>query len=100
MSLQIVVRQAARDDLERIWLYSLRNWGVTQADTYVAELEAGFAKAASRPSAGSDRGYVRPGLRKLSVGSHAVFYFCDDTVLTVSRVLHYGQDADAIFSSD
>lgn len=42
----------AEEDLVDIWMYSLREWGIRQADKYLDELEAGFAQLESNAKLG------------------------------------------------
>ncbi len=43
MTARYTLRQLAQNDLEEIWLYSLQEWGVVQADKYIRELVSRFA---------------------------------------------------------
>jgi toxin ParE1/3/4 len=90
----IVLRPKARQDLREIWNYTLQTWGPDQADEYLQQIQQALEKIAEAPLLGSDRGYVRPGLRKISAGSHAVYYFHDDRIVRVSRILHGKRDAE------
>jgi len=53
--LEIVKRPRARQDLIDIWLYSFKKWGETQADKYLAELDAGIAQLRENPRFGKPR---------------------------------------------
>lgn len=83
----------AEDDLEGIWLYSLQNWSLSQADSYyrglVAEIE-GLA-------AGTKKGRtvdVQPGYLKRSCGAHVIYFRDRGDWLEIVRVLHGAQDAE------
>lgn len=93
MSREIIFRPVALRDLAEIWDYSEQNWGSTQADEYVRDIHAMLAKVAENPALGSPREHVRPGLRKITAASHAIYYFHDNKTVRVSRILHSSMDA-------
>lgn len=83
----------AEDDLEGIWLYTLENWSLAQADSYhrslVAEIEA--------LSAGIRKGRVstlRSGYLKRSCGAHVIWFRDLGDGLEIVRVLHAAQDVE------
>lgn len=94
MTRRLIVRPRARHDLDEIWAYTEARWGTSQADEYVRSLLAGIDDLVDQPERGSDRSYIRKGLRKITVGSHAIYYFHDARELRISRVLHVRRDAD------
>jgi toxin ParE1/3/4 len=89
----IVLRPKARNDLRDIWQYTQSHWGEDQADEYIGQIMRALDGVAETPLLGSDRAEIRPGLRKVTVQSHAIYYFHDDATLRVSRVLHVRRDA-------
>lgn len=93
MSRTVVLRPRARDDLREIWLYTRQGWDAAQADEYVRQIERAIRGIADAPMLGSDRGHIRPGLRKVSVQSHAIYYFHDKRSVRISRILHARRDA-------
>ena len=95
MKRAIVLRPRARQDLRAIWLYTLRTWGTAQADEYVRQIHRALQGIAAAPELGSDRSYIRAGLRKVSVQSHAIYYFHDNRTVRVSRILHAKRDAES-----
>jgi toxin ParE1/3/4 len=83
----------AEADLEEIWLYTLKNWSIEQADTY----HRNFVVAFEALAAGSKRGRasdVRPGYQKYLCGSHVVYFLDYSDRLDVIRILHQRQDAE------
>lgn len=83
-----MLRPSARRDLVESWTYTERSRGREQADAYLIGIGSAIERAAEQPELGSDRSEVRPGLRKVRAGAHAIYYFRDKHVLRVSRVLH------------
>ena len=66
-----------------------------RADEYVRKLDAAIKRISGQPELGSDRSYIRDGLRKITVASHAIHYFHDEQTLRVSRILHVRRDAES-----
>jgi toxin ParE1/3/4 len=96
LSRAIIFRPDALRDLIEIWDYSELNWGNAQADDYVREIHAIVGKLADNPALGSPQEHVRTGLRKITAASHAIYYFHDDNIVRVSRILHGSMDARAV----
>lgn len=83
----------AEDDLEAIWLYTLRHWSVAQANSYYRQLIAEIGALA----AGRTRGRnctVRAGYLKRSCGSHVIFFRDLGDALEIIRILHGAQDVE------
>jgi len=78
----------AEDDLLSIGDYALRTWGKAQAARYIGELEVCCQTLADNPALGRLCEDVRPGLRRLEHGKHAVFYRQERGGVLVSRILH------------
>ncbi len=71
----------AEQDLIKIWKYSHKEWGVTQADKYLDELGKAFALIAQNPSIGVSCEEVRKGYRKYYVKRHLIMYRTSKTTL-------------------
>lgn len=74
--------------MEAVWLYSLREWGMEQADRYIDDLTEAFALLADRPKAGAQCENIRVGYRKYPVIRHVVYYRETAYGIEVVRVLH------------
>jgi len=86
---------AAQTDLEQIWDYSCHRWEVEQADEYLRELQRAIERVVANPRIGRACDEIRPGYRKLAVGSHTLYYrVAPDGVIDVVRVLHQRMDVD------
>jgi toxin ParE1/3/4 len=59
----------AEADLEMVWLYTLENWSVAQADSYHRDLVAAFALLASGQKRGRATS-IRPGYLKYLCGAN------------------------------
>ena len=93
---QLIFLPVARQELLDIWDYSFGNWGQGQADRYLADLDAMFARIAngSAPSRPADE--LRPDLRKVPVGRHVMFFREVAEVIEVVRVLHERMDVGQV----
>jgi len=63
----------AEADLEEIWLYTLRNWSLEQADSYHRDLVAATEGLATGRKLGRTVD-IRPGYLKYAVGAHVVYF--------------------------
>ena len=52
---------AAQRDLDEIFDYTVREWGLQQAVAYAAMIEKACAKFAKAPNLAQDCGYIRAG---------------------------------------
>jgi toxin ParE1/3/4 len=91
---ELVKRPRARQDLKDIWRYGFETWGETQADHYLAELDAGMALLREHPALGKARDELRPGYRSLQINEHLVYYLVTPSVIRIVRVLHVRMDPD------
>jgi toxin ParE1/3/4 len=80
--------QHAEADLMSIGEYTLRTWSASQAEKYLAELEACCLRLADHPLLGRACDEIRPGLRRMEQGRHVVFYRRETKGIFVSRILH------------
>lgn len=84
---------AAEGDLESIWTYTVRQWGVEQADRYIDILSAAFAELADAPKSAPTCDHIRPGYRRRSVEHHMVYFRVTNYGIAVVRILHERMDA-------
>ncbi len=90
--LKIHKQALAEQDIIDIWLYSFENWGRTQADKYLDELDSAFSLIAKNPSIGVACDSVREGYRKYHVNRHIVMYRFSKSTVHIIRVL--GEEMD------
>lgn len=82
----------ARNDLKRIALQSLAQWGMVQAEHYIHGLHQLFGRLAAFPDLGRDAGEIRPGYLRIESGSHIIFYRKTAGGILIVRVLHAHMD--------
>lgn len=99
MTLYRLTRQA-KADLDGIWDYSSARWGPDQADRYVGNLFACFARAVETPEAGRDRSGFVPGTRSMLSGRHLVFYRQTEQGVVILRIVHEARNWAALRFAD
>jgi toxin ParE1/3/4 len=84
-----VLSPAAQADLEAIWTYTAETWGEAQARRYILAIRDACQALANGMASGRRIDDIRPGYRKLPVGSHTLFFRTADTgQIDVVRILH------------
>jgi len=74
MTARYTLRQLAKNDLEEIWLYTLQQWGVEQADKYIRGLISRFSWLTENSQIGKHRDDIKQGYYSFPEGSHIIFY--------------------------
>ena len=85
---------AAQADLESIWEYSLRRWGEAQTETYVRSIQTACEALAKGTIVSRSAEEIRTGYRKVTVGSHVMFFRIQQGVVEIMRILHQSMDID------
>lgn len=90
------ISKEALNDLERIWLYTIENWSVEQADRYFSLIFNEIEFLAKRPDSGKDFSHIRKGYYSSKVKSHFIFYRINkmEETLEVVRILHQSMDIE------
>ncbi|MBJ7539663.1 type II toxin-antitoxin system RelE/ParE family toxin [Marinomonas transparens] len=78
----------ARNDMEAVWLYSLKQWGTQQTTGYIDDLTEAFNFLSKSPKAGKACDNIRTGYRKHPVLRHVIYYRETAYGVEVIRVLH------------
>jgi len=84
---------AAEHDLESIWTYTARQWGIEQASRYLDALTATFSEFAESPRTAPGCEHIRSGYRRFGVERHMVYFRMSDDGILIVRVLHARMDA-------
>lgn len=84
----------ASEDIENIWLYTIENWSLEQADRYVNLIFDEIEYLADHPNSGKDFNHIRKNYRCSKVKSHIIFYRLTDKqhIIEIIRVLHQRMD--------
>jgi toxin ParE1/3/4 len=91
---RVVFTPRARADLDDIWEYTARRWGIDQAEQYLRRIAEATELIAETPGRGRNCNHVREGYRKYPVGSHVLFYREMSGSVDVVRILHQQMDFD------
>lgn len=87
---------AAQADLGQIWDYTAARWGADQADRYILAIRDAFQALADGRRQGRAIDAVRPGYRKMAIGSHFLFFRISGAgLIDVVRILHQRMDVPA-----
>ena len=85
--------EAAQEDVDGIYEYSILTFGLPQARSYVNGLHDLFGHLAVNPRLGRDFSHVKPDIRRFEYQSHCVYYQITSYGILVMRVLHRRMDA-------
>lgn len=83
----------AAGDVDGIFEYTFRTFGLEQARTYLAGLHDQLEELAAHPLRGRSADELATGLRRSEYQSHIVFYLPLESGVRVVRVLHRNMDA-------
>ncbi len=92
MTTRYRIRALAQADLESIWLYTVEQWGITQADKYLEALIQRFEWLVENPSLGKPRDDVKQGYFCFPEGMHLVFYILVNDQVEIIGVPHKSMD--------
>lgn len=83
-------------DLENIWLYTLQEWSLDQADRYFNLIMDEIEFIAENPESGKDVSEIKKGYFRSKVKSHLIFYRINmpKDVVEIIRILHQQMDID------
>jgi toxin ParE1/3/4 len=94
VSAAYTLRELAVADLEAIWVYTVEQWGVEQAERYLKGLFACFEDLAENPQLGRQREELKEGYRSFPQGRHVVFYVVVPTGIEVIGTVHESADVE------
>lgn len=83
---------AAERDMEEIWTYTARQWGIEQAHRYTNTLTAAFAELAEAPKTAAACDHIRPGYRRRGVERHLIYFRITGYDIAIVRILHDRMD--------
>lgn len=85
---------AAQADLERIWEYTVANWGAAQAEGYIRSIQTACEGLIFGTTASRSAEDIRTGYRKAAVGSHVMFFKQSKDSVVIVRILHQRMDIE------
>jgi toxin ParE1/3/4 len=93
------VSRKAQADLIAIGRYTNKQWGVSQRNHYLRQLDDSFNQLAENPEPGTSCDFILKGYRKFPQGSHLIFYKQNSkNSIVIIRVLHQNMDVKSIIT--
>ncbi|SDH59407.1 toxin ParE1/3/4 [Chryseobacterium taeanense] len=92
-----ILSEAADQDLENIFDFTLNQFGFDQAEKYLLEIEDVFKILVLHPESGKARNEVKEGLYSFPKDNHIIFYRILDKQIQIIRVLHGSRDLPNYF---
>lgn len=91
------ISREALNDLESIWLYTLENWSIEQADRYFDLIMNEIEYLANNPQSGKNYSHLREGYFRSRIKSHFIFYKIntEENELEIIRILHQQMDIES-----
>lgn len=89
---KVILSKAADADLEDIFDYTLEEFGLDQAVSYVSEFDDTFETISESPEIGRKREEIREELRSLVKDKYVIFYRILIDHIRVVRILHGSRD--------
>ncbi len=89
------ISELAIGDLEKIWLYTFKNWSLEQADRYHNLLLDEIEFISCNFKLGKNMEHIRTGYRMSKMKSHLIFYkMGKNDVIEIIRILHQQMDIE------
>jgi toxin ParE1/3/4 len=84
------ISKEAKNDIEKIWLYTFENWSFEQAERYFDLIMDEVEYIAGNPNSGEDFSNIRKGYFRTQVKSHFIFYKVREkqNEVEIIRILH------------
>jgi toxin ParE1/3/4 len=87
-----VLSPAAERDLDAIWDYTSKKWGLSQAERYIRIIQDTVIGLAAGTQVSQSAEDIRAGYRKALVGMHVLFFKTTPDMVDVIRILHQQMD--------
>ena len=94
---QYRVTPRAHEALKDIGRYTLKQWGRSQRDKYLQDMNKRFEWLAKRPKVGRYRDDIAEGYYCYSQGSHLIFYTISDDFINIIGIVHQDMDVTNYF---
>jgi len=88
---------ASQSDIDEIYEFTVKNWGTSQAENYIQQLQEICHALAKAEKQGQKIDHIRKGYLRFSVGSHFIFYQQSSSEIRIIRILHKRMDFEKHF---
>lgn len=87
---KIFIKPKAYNDLEGIYSYSIKEFGIKKAKEYVMNIDKAFKELSNNPNLGKKSGIIAKNIRIYPMTSHLIFYreSKSDYSIIIVRILH------------
>ncbi len=89
--MKLRLTREAEIDLKNIRYYTVKEFGTTQAKTYMVKLRQGFKTLSEHPEIGYSIAHLKPDYRCFQIEYHRIFYKLNGDVIGIVAVLHESQ---------
>lgn len=91
------ISKEANLDIENIWIYTVENWSIEQADRYFNLIIDEIEYIALNPQSGKNYSKIRKGYFRSQIKSHFIFYKINKkkSEVEIIRILHQSMDIDS-----
>ena len=79
--------QAADQDFENIFNFSINRFGLTQALEYQNKMKERFVQLAAQPDLYQAVDHIRQGYRRSVFQAHSIYYKTEDDLVLIVRIL-------------
>jgi toxin ParE1/3/4 len=83
----LVIKASAKQDLENIYLYSLKEFGLKKSEKYIMDIDLAIQKLRENSKLGQTY-HHRHGYRFYKAASHIIFYKSLLNKIIIVRILH------------
>lgn len=94
MTYTYTLSRNAKEDLKRIYIYGLAEFGEEQADKYFHYFFESFDKITSNPFSYQSIDQIRSGYRRCPSGTDSIFFKLNNSTVEIMAILG-GQDVDS-----
>ncbi|MDQ3142144.1 MAG: type II toxin-antitoxin system RelE/ParE family toxin [Bacteroidota bacterium] len=94
MKLLFELSKLAKTDLEEIWIYTVNEWSIRQANIYYKLIITKIEHIRKNPTIGKSIVSIKPNHRVLQIKSHIIVYQVKDKKLLIDRILHKNMDIE------
>jgi toxin ParE1/3/4 len=94
MSFHYEISNAAIEDIENIWHYTVEQWSVDHANKYYELIFKEIARICQNPNIGKSIKHVKLSHRILQVESHLIIYKKVKETIYIDRVLYKNMDLE------
>ncbi len=91
---QLRLTPKARADLDAIWDYTVKHWGVEQAEAYLLSLGETMKLLANQPGLGRNIDDIQEGYSKFPAASHILIFSSQTDIVEIVRILHKSMDVE------